>query len=70
MCCKTVVEQENQFAEEKLALQRWFYILVGILTMIPIILLSLRQILNMTQDNEEFPICLLLIVHSGSFYIR
>ncbi|CAF0757281.1 unnamed protein product [Rotaria sordida] len=33
--------------------------------MIPIILLTLGQIRNMKRENNEFAICLLLLVHSG-----
>ncbi|CAF5198012.1 unnamed protein product, partial [Rotaria sp. Silwood1] len=40
-------------------------VLIGIITMIPIILLTLGQIRTMKRDNNEFAICLLLLVHSG-----
>ncbi|CAF4434833.1 unnamed protein product, partial [Rotaria socialis] len=41
----------------------------GILTMIPIILLTLEQIRNMERDNNEFAIYLLFLVHSGCIIV-
>jgi hypothetical protein len=62
----------KQFVNEhkKLIIQRWFYALVGILTMIPIILFTLGQIRSMKRDNNEFAFYLLLLFHSGLFIIR
>jgi len=51
--------------QKKLILQRWFYGLVGTLTMIPIILLTLGQIRTIKSNNNEFAFYLLLLVHSG-----
>jgi hypothetical protein len=62
----------KQFVTEhkKLIIQRWFYALVGVLTMIPIILFTLGQIRSMKRDNNEFAFYLLLLFHSGLFIIR
>jgi hypothetical protein len=60
MNSKSLVDEKN-----KMILQRWFYALVGILTMIPIILFTLEQIRNIKKDNNEFAFYLLLLVHSG-----
>jgi hypothetical protein len=51
--------------EKKFIFQRWLYGLVGILTMIPIILLTFGQIQNIKKDNNEFAFYILLLVHSG-----
>jgi len=59
----------KQFVDEhkKLLIQRWFYALVGVLTMIPIILFTLGQIRTIKKDNNEFSFYLLLLFHSGLF---
>ncbi len=60
----------KQFIDEhrKLIIQRWFYALVGVLTMIPIVLFTFGQIRLMKKDQNEFTFYLLLLFHSGLFY--
>ncbi len=67
MSYKSFVDDHENLMNTKLIFQRWFYALVGLLTVLPIILLTLGQIQNMRGENNEFAFCLLLIVHSGLF---
>jgi hypothetical protein len=60
MSYKQIIDEQT-----KLIFHKWFYSLVGILTMIPIILLTLGQIRNIKIDNHEFAFYILLIFHSG-----
>ena len=57
----------KHFVDEhrKLVIQRWFYALVGVLTMIPIVLFTLGQIRYMKRENNEFAFYLLILFHSG-----
>lgn len=67
MSYKPFFNENSQAMNPKLVLQRWLYVLVGILTMLPIILFSVGQILHMKRDDHEFAICLLFLIHSGLF---
>ena len=67
MSYKSVVEEQKMLMNKKFLLQRWLYASVGILTMIPIILLTIEQIRIMRKENNEFALSLLLIIHSGSY---
>ncbi len=62
MSYKRVIDEEK-----KVTLQRWSYALVGMVTMIPIILLTLGQMRKMKREYNEFAFYLLLLVHSGLF---
>ncbi len=70
MSYKSCVDEQEKLMNKRIIFQRWLYALVGILTMIPIILLTIGQIRNMERYNNEFAICLLLIVHSGLFKLN
>ncbi|CAF4036568.1 unnamed protein product [Rotaria sp. Silwood2] len=61
---KPFVEEKFKRINQKLNFQRWFYSIIGIITISVIILLTLEQIREMKKENYEFAICLLLIVHS------
>jgi hypothetical protein len=50
---------------KKFLVHRWLYGLVGVLTMIPIVLLTLGQIESLQRESKELAFCLLLLVHSG-----
>jgi hypothetical protein len=69
MSCKSFFDEQKKLINKKFIFQRWLYGIVGILTMIPIILLTIGQIRDMERDNNEFAVCLLLLVHSGLFLI-
>jgi uncharacterized membrane protein YhaH (DUF805 family) len=59
-------DEQQIMKKRKSVLQRWFYALVGLLTMIPIILLTAKQIQNLERENNyQLAIYLLLLVHSG-----
>ncbi|CAF1107769.1 unnamed protein product [Adineta steineri] len=60
-----IVDDKKKVMLKKFVFQRWFYASIGILTILPIIFLTLVQIQNMKRDNNEFAFCLLLLVHSG-----
>lgn len=51
--------------EKKFVFHRWLYSLVGILTMIPIIFLTIGQIGNIKKDDNEFAFYILILVQSG-----
>ncbi|CAF2938950.1 unnamed protein product [Rotaria sp. Silwood2] len=61
---KPFVEEKFKRINQKLNFQRWFYSIIGIITISVIILLTLEQIREMKKENYEFAICLLLIVYS------
>ncbi|CAF4761566.1 unnamed protein product [Rotaria sp. Silwood1] len=61
---KPFEEEKFKRINKKLNFQRWFYSIIGIITISIIILLTLGQIQDMKKENYEFAICLLLIVHS------
>ncbi|CAF0828666.1 unnamed protein product [Rotaria sordida] len=61
---KPFVEEKFKRINKKLNFQRWFYSIIGIITISVIILLTLEQIRDMKKENNEFTICLLLIIHS------
>jgi len=60
MSYKRIIDEQT-----KLIFHRWFYSLVGILTMIPIILLTIGQIRYIKINNNEFAFYILLLFHSG-----
>ena len=65
MSYESVMDEQKILMDKKFLFQRWLYVSVGILTMIPIILLTIEQIHNMKKEDNEFALCLLLIIHSG-----
>jgi hypothetical protein len=62
---KSFVEEKSKLINKKFNFQRWFYSIIGILTIFVIILLTFRQIRNMKKENPEFAFCLLLIIQSS-----
>ena len=63
-------DEQQQIKNGKSVLQRWFYALVGLLTMIPILLLTLKQMQHLKGDNHyQWAIYLLLLVQSGLLII-
>ena len=67
MSYKLFVDQKETLMRRKLLFQRWFYAFAGVLTMIPVILLTWGEMQNFKQENHDFAFCLLLLVHSGWF---
>jgi len=65
MNCKSFVEEKSKLMNKKLSFQRWFYSIIGLITISGIVLLTLEQIRHMKKENHEFAFCLLLIVHSS-----
>jgi hypothetical protein len=70
MSYKPFVDEQEKLINKKFLFQRWLYALVGILTMIPIILLTFGQIRNLKRENNEFAFYLLLLVQSGLFILK
>lgn len=60
-----VDEQHEHLAAKKFAVHRWLYGLVAVLTMVPVVLLTVGQVASLADASEEFALCLLLLVHSG-----
>jgi len=50
--------------DKQLILQRWLYALFGILTMIPIILLTVKQIQTIERFDHQLGFYLLILVQS------
>jgi hypothetical protein len=67
MSCTSFVEETTKLMNKKLNFQRWFYSLIGLMTISVIILLTLGQIRDMKKENQEFAIYLLLLIHSSLF---
>ena len=61
--------EEIEAQHGKLVLQRWFYALVGLMTMISILLLTGKQIQYFPGDQNVLPIYLLLLLHSAFFLL-
>ena len=65
MSYREFVDEQDNLVAKKFLVHRWLYGLVGLLTMIPIILLTLGQIQSLQRESKELAFCLLLLVHSG-----
>lgn len=59
------VENNLKLINKKLNFQRWFYSLIGSIIISMIILLTFQQIRYMKNNNHEFAIYLLFIIHSS-----
>lgn len=62
---KPFAEEKLKRINKKLNFQRWFYSIIGIITISIIILLTLGQIRDIKNDNNEFAIYILFLIHSG-----
>ncbi|CAF3176293.1 unnamed protein product [Rotaria socialis] len=61
---KPFIEEKTKRINKKLNFQRWFYSILGIITISIIVLLTIEQIRDMKKESNELAICLLLIAHS------
>ena len=62
---RAYVDEKLKLINKKLNFQRWFYAFIGIINVLAIIFLTLRQAQNIEKQNHEFAFFLLLIEHSG-----
>jgi FtsH-binding integral membrane protein len=70
MNCKSFVEEKSKLMNKKLSFQRWFYSIIGLITISGIVLLTLEQIRHMKKENHEFAFCLLLYWISLNCFIH
>ena len=57
--------KQQALMRKKLILQRVFYAVIGVFTMVPIILFAVGQIRTMRREDTDFVVCLLILVHAG-----
>ena len=59
------IEEKSKLTNKKLNFQRCFYSLIGSGIILGIIFLTFGQIRNLTKENHEFALYILVLIYSG-----